>query len=293
MLNIDRVILGDNQFFGVNHMSQDKGKQTYEQFKDITEIKRILKYSLDKGVRGVMFSTHPSIYEICDMIRSDRELRDNLSIYVNMPYIVKYISMVNEMGINETIKTMLKSKSGSARLGFISKTGINIITLNITGVLERLIDVELAPFYELNVKAVFLHNTLCDLALGYNMGYIIKAFDLYIRNKYKAIPAYGTLNYPQFAKFLNENKLTNSLVMCAFNKMGFLMNPCRKAYENAFKEYDHTVLAMATLASGRLKPEEAYEYLAETGVKNVIVGLSSNNHADETYNVISKYILKG
>ena len=30
--NIDQVILGDNQFFGVNHMSQDRGHETYEQF---------------------------------------------------------------------------------------------------------------------------------------------------------------------------------------------------------------------------------------------------------------------
>ena len=44
MVDIDQVILGDNQFFGVNHMSQDKGRATYEQFKDLNEIRRILKY---------------------------------------------------------------------------------------------------------------------------------------------------------------------------------------------------------------------------------------------------------
>lgn len=291
MINIDQVILGDNQFFGVNHMSQDKGRATYEQFKDINEIKRILKYGLSKGVKGVMFSTHPSIYEICDMIREDDELRQNLNIYVNVPYIIKYVSMVTEKGMYNTLKTVLKGKEGSDKAFFLIKTGLNVLTLNHMGILERLIDVELAPFHGLNIKAVFLHNALCDLMLGYNMKEVALAFDKYIRKKYHAIPAYGTLNFSLFSKFLDDCGLQNSLVMTAVNKKGFLMNPSRDQVVEDIAKSSHTVLAMATLASGRLLPEEAYGYIAETGVKNVVVGLSSKIHADETFAVIKKYIL--
>jgi hypothetical protein len=293
MLNIDRVILGDNQFFGVNHMSQDKGKQTFERFKDPDEIKRILYYALDKDVRGVMFSTHPSIYQICDMMRADKALKENFNVYVNVPYIIKYVSMLNEMGIKNTIKTMLSDRNSAGRLAFMAQTGINVLSLNVNGIIKRLIDVELAPFQGLNVKAVFLHNSLCDLAMAYNMKDVVRVFDKYIRKKYDALPGYGTLNFPQFARYLNDSGLLNSLVMCAFNKIGFLMNPDRTAYEKALRQNNHTVLAMATLASGRLNPDEAYEYLAGIGVENVVVGLSSKTHADETFGIIRKYILKG
>lgn len=293
MIDIDQVILGDNQFFGVNHMSQDKGRATYEQFKDLNEIKRILKYGMSKGVKGVMFSTHPSIYQICDMIRADEELKNNLNIYVNVPYIIKYVSMVTEMGMYNTIKTMLKGKSGKGKAKFLLETGANIFTLNHLGVLKRLIDVELAPFYDLNVKAVFLHNALCDLILGYDMKEVAIAFDKYVRKRYHAIPAYGTLNFSAFAKFLDDCGLQNSLVMTAVNKKGFLMNPSRDQVIQDIAQTGHTVLAMATLASGRLLPEEAYSYLAETAVKNVVVGLSSQKHADETFGIIQKYILEG
>lgn len=289
---IDQIILGDNQFFGVNHMSQDKGRQTYEQFKDLEEIKRILKYGLSKGVKGVMFSTHPSIYEICDMIREDEELRENLNIYVNVPYIIKYVSMVTEMGMLDTIKTMLKGKTGSGKARFIFDTGINVVTLNHKGILKRLIDVELAPFYGLNIKAVFLHNALCDLALGYDMKDIIKTYDSYIRKRYKAIPAYGTLNFSAFSRFLNECSLPNSLVMTSVNKKGFLMNPSRDEVIEDISDTKHTVLAMCTLASGRVLPEEAYEFISTTGVQNVVVGLSSEKHADETFEIIKKHILE-
>lgn len=293
MIQIDQVILGDNQFFGVNHMSQDKGKATYEQFKDLKEIKRILNYALDKGVTGVMFSTHPSIGEICNMIRSDKRLRENLNIYVNVPYIIKYVSMVTEMGIFNTIKNTLASQKDRGRVKFLSKTFLNLLTLNHMGILERLIDVELAPFHGLNIKAVFLHNALCDLALGYDMKDVIKGFDNYIRKEYNAIPAYGTLNYSAFSDFLSEIGLDQSLIMTSVNKKGFLMNPARDKVTYDIAKDKHTVLAMATLASGSILPEEAYKYISETSVKHVVVGLSSEKHADETFSVIKKYILEG
>lgn len=291
MINIDQVILGDNQFFGVNHMSQDKGKASYEQFKDLNEIKRILDYSVSKGVNAVMFSTHPSIYEICDMIRSDEVLRKELKIYVNVPYIIKYVSMVTEIGMFETIKTTLKGYSGTDKLKYLLKTSFNAIMLDYVSIMNRLVDVELAPFYDLNIKAVFLHNALCDLCLGYEMKDAIQGFDKHIRETYNAIPGYGTLNYPKFAKFLDDAGLKNSLVMTSFNKNGFLMNPNIKACEDSIQEHGHTILAMATLASGRLHPEEAYSYLSGIGIKNVAVGLSSKKHADETFDIIKKYIL--
>lgn len=290
-MQIDQVILGDNQFFGVNHMSQDRGHETYEQFKDLSEILRILNYALDRGVTGVMFSTHPSVGNICDMIRKDARLRENLNIYVNVPYIIKYVSMVTEMGMYETIKKVIASQKGRGRAAFIAKSCVNAVTLNHMGIFERMIDVELAPFRGLRVKAVFLHNALCDLILGYQMGDIIMGFDKYIRKKCHAIPGYGTLNLAPFLEYLDEIGAPDSLVMSGFNQLGFLMNPSQASCEAIVKETRHTVLGMATLASGRLKPEIAYEYLERAGIRNVVVGLSSQKHADETFACVERHIL--
>ncbi len=38
MERIDKVIFGDNQFFGINHMSQEKAQQLSEKFHDIKNI---------------------------------------------------------------------------------------------------------------------------------------------------------------------------------------------------------------------------------------------------------------
>ena len=35
---VDRIIFGDNQFFGINHMSVEKAQSQAERFKDINAI---------------------------------------------------------------------------------------------------------------------------------------------------------------------------------------------------------------------------------------------------------------
>jgi len=69
------------------------------------------------------------------------------------------------------------------------------------------------------------------------------------------------------------------------------MNPSRQLVEEAIAKSEHTVLAMVTLASGCIKPIEAYEYLFSIRkIKNVVVGLSSKKHADETFEILNRFI---
>ena len=39
----DKIIFGDNQFFGINHMSQEKAQKMSEKFYDIDEILEYFK----------------------------------------------------------------------------------------------------------------------------------------------------------------------------------------------------------------------------------------------------------
>jgi len=291
MLNIDPIILGDNQFFGVNHKSQDRGRETYEQFKDILEIKKIIHTAMDYGVNGVFFSTHPAVYQITDMIRADPVLKKELSFYVNVPYIVKYVQMLNEMGMVRTVKTVLSGKSVLENSLYMLNTGFDILTNNYLGVANRIIDVELNPFHDLNVKAIFLHNSLVDLSIGYKLTRVFQNFYDYVAKKYHVIPAFGTINYPLLCKELSKTNISEALVMTSVNKKGFIMNPSRIEVEKAIEDNNHTILAMGTLASGSLRPEEAYEYLFSIKkIKHVVVGLSSKKHADETFSILRKYL---
>ena len=290
-MSIDKLILGDNQFFGVNHMSQDKGRETYEKFKDIEEIKKIIYYAKDNGVTGLFFSTHPSIYQITDMIRKDSTLRNELGIYVNVPYIIKYVQMMNEMGAYRTVRTVLKGNSLLQNIDYGLRTAINVLQGDYLKITNRLVEVEMNPFHGLNVKSVFLHNSLVDLAIGYDLDGAVVNFHDFIRKKYQVTPGFGTLNFPRLDQMLNRNHVKDVIVMTSVNKLGFLMNPGRTVCEESLRNTQYDVLAMATLASGSLLPDEAFEYLFSLPtIKSVVVGVSSKKHADETFKLLRQHM---
>ena len=92
-------------------------------------------------------------------------------------------------------------------------------------------------------------------------------------------------------ELFKKTKIKNPLIMASINKLGYQVNPSREAFEDALKQYELQLLAMSTLAAGYLKPKEAYEYLFSLPrVDSVVVGLSSTNHAVETFSEIKKHL---
>ena len=58
----------------------------------------------------------------------------------------------------------------------------------------------------------------------------------------------------------------------------------REAVEQALNRTDIQVMAMGTLASGYLKPAEAFPYVfSRPAVQSVVVGVSTQSHAAETF----------
>ena len=54
MTPIDRIVFGDNQFFGINHMSQDKAQAQAERFANMDEIFLVYGHAFNAGIRAVM-----------------------------------------------------------------------------------------------------------------------------------------------------------------------------------------------------------------------------------------------
>jgi hypothetical protein len=146
----------------------------------------------------------------------------------------------------------------------------------------------------LKIKAVFLHNLLTDLASGLDLRSI---FELYIdemTSHFKTRAAFATMNLPLLVERFREWGIEKPLIMANVNKVGFAMNPSREACERCLAENDIDVVAMESLASGYLKPDEAYEYIGRyPRVVSVAVGVSTREHAAETYGAIRKHMLSG
>ena len=55
---IDRIVFGDNQFFGINHMSQDKAQERAERFAKLDNIMAVYDHAIEAGIEGIMLNSN-------------------------------------------------------------------------------------------------------------------------------------------------------------------------------------------------------------------------------------------
>lgn len=289
---LDKIIFGDNQFFGINHMSEDKALAQSMQFRDIDAIIKVIDQAYDAGIHAFMFNSHDRVADICEHFRSYPEKYDELSLYVSMPYAHKYASAVAEKGIFGAIKDVILAENSAGELiELFSRGGLSLFEKDLMKVMEIMIDMEMAMFKGLNVKAIFIQNIVTDLLLGFGLQEFFIAFSDYIRNRYGVEPGFVTLNLPRLVHFLKECEIKNPVVCSTINIAGYNMNPNRESYEKVLNEGGFQPMAMAVLASGAIQPEEAIRYVAENPTINSIVfGASSSRNILKTKELINKYI---
>ncbi len=79
---MERILFGDNQFFAVNHISDEKSRAQSIKFKDDAAIVKTLDYAIDAGINTFMCTTHDRIANICDIIRDNPNKYKNFKIYL-------------------------------------------------------------------------------------------------------------------------------------------------------------------------------------------------------------------
>ena len=56
-------MLGDNPFFGVDHLSHERGRLRSLKNNSFENAVNVVRYSYENGVKDMMINTHPSIDE--------------------------------------------------------------------------------------------------------------------------------------------------------------------------------------------------------------------------------------
>ena len=174
--NLDSIILGHNQFFGINHMSTEKGIEKEKLFSDIDNVMSVIRQAHGLGIHGLSLNTHYRGKLIAEEIKKDSILSKDLNIYILLPYMAKYVTMANEKGIISMVNDTLRSGSifDLTKIGLSSS--ISLLNKNYLKMIGALIDIELLPYKDLNIKSILLHNALTDLVVGLNFPDIIKFF---------------------------------------------------------------------------------------------------------------------
>lgn len=284
---MEKVIFGDNQFFAVNHLSDEKSRAQAIRFKDDESIIRVLDQSIEVGINTFMCTTHDRIANICKHIVSNPESYKGYQIYPCMPYAHKYANAVTELGILGTIKQYVPGNI----FGTFAKGGVALLSKDFLKLMQILIDAEMKIFTGINTPVIFIQNVLVDLILGLKMYDVIAEYHAYIKKKYNAEPGYITMNLPLLFDVLDSLGIKNPVICSSINKIGFRMSGGKEIYEKYLEEKEFRPIAMQVLAAGALRPKEAIQYLGNFDrIESVLFGASSKGHIQETRDLIEHYL---
>jgi len=290
MEKLDKVILGDNQFFGINHRSQEKAEEMLKRFGNIDNIFEVYDNAFECGVKAVMLNSNEKAVAICDRFRAQKSKYGDVAWYPSIPYAYKYANMVNELGIFPAVNEVLfKGNTAGGVLGMIGKGTMAVMTKDAMRMMEMLIDVEYKMFRDLNVKVFFLQNIITDLMLGYGVKEVFEHFAEYIRKKYKVTPGFVTLNLPYLKNKLEEWGIDDVVICSSINAAGFNMHPSKEEYERVIATNDpskYQLMAMNVLASGSITVQQSFDYINSLNIQSVVFGASSKGHIKSTVEAI-------
>lgn len=291
MRPIDPVVFGDNQFFGINHMSQDKAQAQAERFADLDAIFTVYGHAFDAGIRGVMLNSNDRAGAICDRFRARKSDYPELAWYPSIPYPHKYANLVAEKGMVGAMQSVLFSEGSMSALGKIAKGALATVSLDAMRLMKMLVDQEMAIFKGLDVRVVFLQNIVVDLMLGFGVPEPFVEYCKHVRKKHGALPGFITQNLPFLREKLIEWGIGEVVICASINKIGYLMSPGREAYEDVLAANDPAqfqIMAMSTLASGAVPPDQAYDYVNRLNVQSVVFGASSRGNIELTMRALGR-----
>ena len=283
---MDRVLFGDNQFFGVNHMSEEKARAQSMRFQELDAIIAVLDAAYEEGIRTFMCTSHDRVGEICDHFRAHPEKYPDYQFYPCMPYAHKYANAVTEHGMIEALRMFLPQEGAVAAM---LKGGLALANKDIEAIMQLLIDAEMKMFHGLKTPVIFMQNVITDLLLGLRLDECFRTFHDHVRAKYGAEPGYITMNVPRLLDVLDKLGIDNPIVCANINKIGFRMSGGIKAYEDAIANRRFRPVAMSILASGAISPREAIEYVcAQPKIESMVFGASGRANIRQTKALIDE-----
>jgi hypothetical protein len=260
---MERILFGDNQFFAVNHISDEKSRAQSIKFREDSAIIKTLDEARAVGINTFMCTTHDRIAKICNILRRDPEKYKDFKVYPCMPYAHKYANAVAELGIAGTIKQYMPGNL----FGTMIKGGVAYLSKDFVSIMELMVDAEMKMFNGINTPVIFLQNVITDLFLGLGADDILISFYKYVKKKYNAEVGFITMNMPKLLDVLERGGIENPIICFSLNKAEFRMSGGKELIERTLRTRKLRAIAMQVLAGGALPADEAIEYI--TSLPNI------------------------
>ncbi len=284
---MERIFFGDNQFFGINHFSEEKARQQAIKFQDVSAIADVLQSALHAGVTGFMCTTHDTVGKIADEVRAQPGRWEGFRFYPGMPYAHKYANAVTELGYMGALKKFVPS---GGIVDTLMRGSRAVLGKDVEAVMTMLVDAEMKMFAGLETPVIFLQNVVTDLILGLGANEVFASFANYVRRRYNAEAGFFTMNLPKLLEALHSAGVENPIVCANVNKAGFRMSGGIAGYRTAAAKYPARVIAMSVFASGGIPARDAIEWVTgEPYVESIVFGASSRGNIENTVALIGEF----
>ncbi|WP_339882848.1 hypothetical protein [Polaribacter vadi] len=278
-----KVLLGDNQFFGINHYDLQKGNLTKEKFINKNDIEGFIKQTQVMGLDGFMINSNKLGYEIVRDYKSEK----NEEIHYSIPYPHKYASLVNEEGMLNLLKYFL---SNTSIINLTITLPKFLITRNIKYLIPLVTGLEI-PSSLPKGSTVYIQNVITDMLIGIKRFDVLEAFTKDIRKRgYK--PGFITLNPIMLDDFLKKSSVLNKedLTVCFnINHVGFNVFPNKKLVENYIKSnHKYNLMGMSIFSSGGANINESIKYIKSLKLDYVVFGSSKLENIETNFQNLKK-----
>ncbi len=277
-----KQILGDNQFFGVNHYDLEKGHKTKQKFSVNQSIIEFIQGAMNIGLDGFMINSNERGYDITKDIKVD----DKTEIHYSIPYPHKFASMVNENGMIHLFRYIWGKSTYSSLL---LKAPKFVLTKNIKDILPLILDLEI-PNNLPQGSYVYLQNIVTDLVLGIKRNDLLKEYcSIIIKKGYN--PGFITLNPLVLEESIKTfpTEIQEKLIICFnINKTGFNVFPSRETVEEFVKiEHLFKKMGMSILSSGGVNNiQDSLNYIKELSLDYVVYGSSKLKNIKNNFTIL-------
>jgi hypothetical protein len=292
------LLVGDNPFLNISHLSQQKARDRTENPSDSDFASHLLRLALENGANGFTFSVCDSNLSIIKKL--DLENLDGIGLYPVVPYAFEYVQKSTQRGgLSHLIKSLGWDMVKSGNVESLLNASLTTITYNPKNLLKAYIGYELSRLDsvtndKVQVESVLLHQLVTDLALALDLDWLFKEYINYLLHK-KITPGFNTGNFVYLVNKFKEWRIdiSNTLILTPFNKVGFQVIPSIAECETALGMLPKAnVIAISVLASGYIEPKEAIAYIANLpNIKGIAIGISKDKHAsifDLSANLLNK-----
>jgi len=284
---IKNLLIGDNAFIGVSHLSHAKARDRLQRL-NVEKIVEVIRTAISCGANGFTFTVHPTNIEVLKELISSQSLNSSFTLYPTLPYAAGYLRTMNEKGIVGTLGELFDQVSILDNTRLLFGGGVQSLTGDPIGVMKSYVNHELSRIPKgANIRSVLLHDVVTDLAVSYRSVDVIQSYIENIQSKWHAAPGFVTRNFSRFVEFFNQMgwRLSDVVVMSPFNRIGFQMNPSKELCEASLSKLENgRVIAMSIMAGGYLTLEDALDYIQ--GLRNlygITLGVSTQKHAAEAF----------